>query len=394
MALLLAVIYLAYISLGLPDSIFGSAWPAMHPALGAQVSWAGAFTVLTSSCGALSSFASGQLIRRFGTYRVTIVSILLTVAGLLGMSLAGSFGTVCLMAIPLGLGAGCIDAALNSFVSLNFSARHINWLHCCWGIGATAGPALVSLVISRPEGWRAGYGLIGCIQLGIAFVVLASHPLWRAAIPHACTSSPGQKEGDNTCPPLRTPGVKTAVAVFFLYCGLEYLCGTWGATYYVQAKGLTENIAARLCATFYLGITLGRLSCGFLSYRLSSRRLVSFGLTVLALGPGCMLAPWQALNLAAYLLMGLGCAPLYPCLIHCTPQVFGQALAPAVIGLQMGFAVVGGMVCPALFGLLVRTSSVSILPLCALALSIPMALGIHVMLRPLDRTQNASLGPS
>lgn len=363
---LLIVIYLAYISLGLPDEIFGSAWPVMHTDLGVALSAAGLFTLVVGICCMLSSFFSGKIIARFGTAKVTLTSIFLTVIGLLSVSVVGSFPAACLAAIPLGLGSGCIDAALNSFVALHFASRHMNWLHCSWGIGAAAGPALVSLFIKQADGWRVGYRVIGCIQLGIAVIVLLSMPLWKRAAPKEYEGEEAETFSYRSLLSIR--GVKTAMLAFIMYCGMEYLCGVWGATYFVDAKGLEADVAARMVSTFYIGITVGRLISGFLSIKISNKKLVFSGCVLLAAGIAALLLPVRGINMAAYLLMGLGCAPMYPCLMHSTPQFFGEEKAPSVIGMQMASAGLGGMLLPPLFGLLAQWISVSLLPVYALCL--------------------------
>ena len=367
--LLLFVIYIAYISLGLPDSVFGSAWPVMHSDLGAAVSSAGVFTVITALCGTVSSFLSGRLIRALGTYKITVGSILLTVAGLFLVSGSPNFPITCLAALPLGLGAGCIDAALNSFVALNFASRHMNWLHGCWGIGATAGPALLSAVIGRPGGWRMGYRIIGFIQLGIAALVLVSLPLWKAAGEPAQEDGPKQRAPAGTAL-LRMRGVKAVLLAFFVYCGIEYLCGTWAASYCVHAKGMTASLGARASALFYLGITIGRLISGFLSIRATNRALIGSGSVLLGAGIALLVLPGltPGLALLAFLVMGLGCAPLYPCLMHSTPQLFGAHNAAAVIGMQNGCALLGGLCMPPLFGALAGETQMGVLPLWILLL--------------------------
>lgn len=365
---LLIVIYIAYISLGLPDEIFGSAWPVMHTALDVPLSAAGLFTLTIGVCCMLSSFLSGKIIFRFGTAKVTLVSIVLTVAGLFAVSFVGSFPAACFAAIPLGLGSGCIDAALNSFVALHFASRHMNWLHCSWGIGATTGPALMSLFIKQADGWRAGYRVIACIQLMIAVIVLVSMPLWKRVAPKEYASGKTEAKSFSYKTLLAVHGVKTAMLAFILYCGMEYLCGVWGATYFVSAKGLAADTAARMVSTFYFGITVGRLVSGFLTIKVSNKGLVFSGCVLLAAGIAAMLLPVTGVNMAAYTLMGLGCAPMYPCLMHSTPQFFGEEKAPSIIGMQMASAGLGGMLLPPLFGLLAQWSTVSLMPVYILCL--------------------------
>lgn len=372
---LLLVIYLVYISLGLPDEIFGSAWPVMHTALGVSLAAAGVFTVTVSICGVLSSFFSGRLIASFGTAKITVVSIFLTVIGLFSVSFSGSFWLSCLGAVPLGLGSGCIDAALNSFVALHFASRHMSWLHCSWGIGATAGPALMSYFMNQADGWRTGYRMIGSIQLGIAVITLLSLPLWKKAVPQEQENNKSRAVTPVSYKALiQIKGVKTALLLFFLYCAIEYLCGVWSASFFVGAKGFSADSAARMTASFYMGITAGRLISGFLSMKLSDKKLVYGGCILLAVGIAACIVPFRSVNMVSFLIMGLGCAPIYPCFMHSAPQFFGEKAAPGVIGMQMSAAGLGGMVFPPLFGLAAGLTSVSLLPMFILFLFIFLAM--------------------
>ena len=374
MTALLVVIYIAYISLGLPDAIFGSAWPALHLSIGAAVSWAGVYSTVLALCAVISSFFSGKVIARFGTAKVTCVSVFMTVVGLFGISFSSSFWVLCFAAVPLGLGSGCIDAALNSFVALHYAARHMNWLHCSWGIGATAGPAIISLFIAQPNGWCNGYQLIGFVQLVIAIIVLLSLPMWKKAVPEKAAQSAENPQLLSYKNMLSMRGVKAMVLVFFLYCGIEYLCGIWGATYFVEAKGLPAELAAQLAGTFYLGITVGRLAAGFLSIKISEKNIIFSGCALIACAIVCLLLPWQAAYLPALLLLGLGCAPLYPGLMHCVPDLFGKREASSIIGMLMASAVLGAMLIPPLFGALSVSLTTAIFPAMLVCVSAPVLL--------------------
>lgn len=370
---LLLVIYLIYISLGLPDEIFGSAWPIMHTVMGVPLAAAGAFTITVSIGNVLSSFFSGKLIHHFGTAKITVASIFLTVIGLFSVSFSENFLMSCVAAIPLGLGSGCIDAALNSFVALHFASQHMSWLHCSWGIGAAAGPLLMSIVINQPDGWRLGYRVIAAIQLVIAVIALCSLPLWKKAVPNQPDGADTEKSTSYKTL-IQMKGVKIALLLFFLYCGIEYLCGIWSASFFVGAREFTVDAAARMTATFYIGITVGRLISGFLSMKLSDKKLVYGGCLLLAIGIAACIIPLRPVNVLSLLIMGLGCAPIYPCFMHSTPLFFGRKAAPGVIGMQMSAAGLGGMLIPPLFGLIAGATSVSLLPICVLLLFIILVL--------------------
>ena len=365
-SLLLPVIYLAFISLGLPDSLLGSAWPSMYTELGASLSWAGIVSMIISVGTIVSSLASERLNRRLGTGGVTALSVLLTAAALLGFSLSGSFWQLCLWAVPYGLGAGSVDAALNNYVALHYESRHMSWLHCMWGIGAAAGPSLIGLALTRGQSWQGGYRIVSVLQIALTAVLLLSLPLWKRS------GQPGV-EADAGALPLRQvvriPGAWQIMTCFFCYSAVEQTAGLWASSYLTLCRGVPAGTAAGFASLFYLGITAGRAVCGFLTFRLSDARMIRLGQGVVAIGVVALAMPGPAwLALGGFALVGLGCAPIYPSIIHATPAHFGPARSQAMIGVQMASAYVGTCLMPPLFGLLASRLSAGLLPLYLLVL--------------------------
>ena len=370
--LLLAIIYMAFISLGLPDGLLGAAWPSMVPELGAPVSFAGVIFVIISVGTVVSSLLSQRLNLRFGPGRVTAVSVAMTAAALFGFASSRSVWQLCLWAVPYGLGAGSVDACLNNYVALHYASRHMSWLHCMWGIGASAGPYIMGAVLSAGRHWSAGYRCIGVIQLALTAVLLLSLPLWKR--------SGGDGEGEKA-KPLRLgaifaiPGAKPLLLAFFCYCALEQTMGLWAGSYLALYRGFTPEQAAGFAGLFYLGITLGRALNGFLTFRFSDSFLTRTGFAVVALGIAAVLLPLgETAALAGLALVGLGCAPVYPCIIHATPERFGAERSQAVIGILMAGAYLGNCLMPPLFGLIANHVSIGLLPPYLLALLAVMAL--------------------
>lgn len=367
---LLMMIYLSFISLGLPDSMLGSAWPAMNVSLNAPLWGAGLVQMLISFCTIISSLNSAKLIRRFGTGKLTAISVATTALALLGFSLAKNYAFLLLMAVPLGLGAGAVDAGLNNFVALHYEARHMSWLHCFWGVGATLGPVILSLFLGGKHGWRGGYGAVCAIQFCLVAVLAVTLPMWdryedRAALraEAAAAKQAGKKQST-----LNIPGVKGALATFFFYCAIEAAAGLWGASYLVEARGLSAEAAARGVSLYFLGITLGRFLSGFASMRMKSAALIRLGQLVSAGGAVLLMLPLPAgFGVAAMAVLGLGFAPVYPSMIHETPYRFGAERSQAVIGLQMACAYVGTTFVPALFGVLAARLGIGLLPAFLLA---------------------------
>ena len=362
MTTLLVLIYIAFISLGLPGSVLGSAWPVMQAELGAPLSLAGYISMVVSAGTVVSSLASNRLITRFGVGRVTAVSVLMTAAGLLGISLAPGAWMLFLCAIPLGLGAGSVDAALNNFVALHYAARHMSWLHCFWGIGATAGPMILSLQLSRGASWRGAYGLISGIQFALALALFLTLPVWRRAKAPAAESGEEQRYLTNR-EALRLPLVKTALVGFVFFCAVETTSGLWASTYLHQARGLSASEAAMGASMFYGAITLGRLITGFAASRISPARLIRIGQCVCLAGAAMVALPApSAVGMLGIAVIGLGTSPIYPNMLHETPRRFGARNSQAIVGLEMAFAYIGSTLIPPLFGSLASATTLKLYP--------------------------------
>ena len=366
--LLLPIIYLAFISLGLPDSLLGSAWPSLYPVLGVPVSSMGLLSMLTSLGTIVSSLQSDRLTRTFGTGRVTAFSTALTALALFGFSVSRSFWMLCLWAVPYGLGAGSIDAALNNYVALHYKSRHMSWLHCMWGVGTVISPMLMSHALSAGQGWSSGYRTVACLQTVIAAILFCSLPLWKGRAASADSPEPDAKAlrlGEV----FRIPGAKEVMACFFCYCALETTAGNWASSYLTLTKGVPAETAAAFAGLFYTGITVGRALCGFITFKLNDTQMIRLGQGVLAAGVAALLLPApHILSLAGLVLIGLGCAPIYPSIIHSTPDHFGADRSQAVIGIQMASAYVGNLVMPPLFGLIANRITPALFPVYLLVL--------------------------
>lgn len=371
--LLLPIIYLAFISLGLPDSLLGSAWPTMYPQLGVPFSYAGILSMIISLGTIVSSLNSDRLTRALGTGRVTALSVGMTAAALFGFSVSGRFWMLCLWAVPYGLGAGSVDAALNNYVALHYQSRHMSWLHCMWGVGTTIGPVVMGAALSGGLGWNSGYRYIALFQIALSAVLFCSLPLWHKR-PDAAP--------DGTAPKALTlpqvfalPGAKEVMLCFFCYCALETTAGLWASSYLTLVRQVPAQTAASFASLFYIGITVGRGVCGFLTLKLSDDQMIRLGFAVLGVGIAALLLPGaQVFALAGLVLVGLGCAPIYPSIIHATPAHFGAQNSQAVIGIQMSSAYVGNLAMPPLFGLLANNITPALFPFYLLAVLVLMAL--------------------
>lgn len=405
---LLPIIYLAFISLGLPDSAIGSAWPTMAPSLGAGISWVGVVTMIISAGTIVSSLMSVLVVERFGTGRVTVASVALTAAALVGFSQPQAFWQLCLWAVPYGLGAGAVDAALNAYVAVHYESQHMSWLHCMWGVGASGGPMIMAQCLERST-WSTGFLVLGGIQVGIALVLTLSLPLWRdrklprvsgrragreaaigaapeAALPRgeaahgagaralpgataaagagevpgaaAASGAGGTSDGTRGKLParrtraqlLRIPGVKAVLVSFFCYSAFDATCGNWAATFCTLARGIDAQTAASWAALFYMGITAGRAVSGFISLKVNDRNMIRLGQALIAVALVCVLMPGDSALFAGLVLLGCGCAPIYPSTIHATPARFGEELALELTGMQMAFAYIGSLAMSPLFG--------------------------------------------
>ena len=364
-SLLLAIIYIAFISLGLPDSLLGSAWPIMQGQLGVPLSYAGIITMIIAACTIVSSLFADRVIRKLGTGLVTAISVALTAAGLMGFSLSTEFWMLCLLAVPYGLGAGAIDAALNNYVALHFSSRHMSWLHAFWGVGVTISPYIMSFCLTRNLGWEMGYRSVSLIQIALTAVLFATLPLWKRA-------ATGNAQTEEVTPSvlsvpqaLRLKGALNVLIAFFCYCALESTAGLWATSYLVGYRGVDAETAARFAALFYLGITAGRILNGFVADKFGDRIMIRTGILVMAAGVILVALPLGTTLpcLVGLVIIGLGCAPVYPCIIHSTPVNFGKEHSQSLVGIQMASAYTGSTLMPPLFGLIAQYISIGLYPL-------------------------------
>ena len=366
--LLLAIIYLAFISLGLPDALLGSAWPTMSYDIGAQISWAGGISMVISAGTIASALLSDRMTKRFGAGKVTFVSVALTALALLGFSFAPNYIVLILLAIPYGLGAGGVDAALNNYVALHYESRHMSWLHCMWGIGASAGPYVMGFALSHGFGWSAGYQYIAIVQVILTVILFISLPLWNNRKAHELSKSIQiSKEYSKTlsfAEVLRIPGAKNILIMFFCYCAIEQTAGLWASSYMVLYGSVSHVVAAGWASLFYVGITAGRFISGFLTMRFNDETMIRLGQLVMILGILVLLLPLpnHIALVAGFVIIGLGCAPIYPCVIHSTPHYFGADKSQAIVGMQMASAYIGSMLMPAIFGFIGQNVSMSLLP--------------------------------
>lgn len=376
--LLLAVIYLSFISLGLPDSLLGSAWPAMYPEFNVPVSYAGIISMIISVGTILSSLQSDRLTRKLGTGKITAISVAMTAVSLFGFSITHSFWLLCLWAVPYGLGAGSVDASLNNYVALHYASRHMSWLHCMWGVGASVGPYIMGYALTGGQGWNMGYRYIAILQIALTVILIFSLPLWKkkASATEAVSAS---TDADTSGAPLslkqiiQIPGAKEVFIAFFCYCALEQTAGLWASSYLNLYHGINIETAASYASLFYLGITIGRVANGFLTIKFSDSTLIRMGQAIIFIGIAAMILPLgNNVALAGLILTGLGCAPIYPCIIHSTPAHFGADKSQALIGVQMASAYVGSCIMPPIFGLIANHISISFYPLYLLAILVLM----------------------
>ncbi|MBD5551225.1 MAG: MFS transporter [Lachnospiraceae bacterium] len=364
--LLLAIIYLAFISLGLPDSLLGSAWPVMYQEFSVPVSYAGAISMIISAGTIISSLQTDRLTKKLGTGKVTAFSVLLTAVSLFGFSISHSFFALCLWAVPYGLGAGCVDASLNNYVALHYASRHMSWLHCMWGLGASLGPYIMGYALSGGQSWNMGYRYIAMLQVILTAILLFSLPLWKkqSTIGENTEDARGvQNEPLSLAQIFRIPGAKEVIITFFCYCALEQTTGLWASSYLVLHWGIGSETAANFASMFYIGITGGRALSGFLTMKLNDEQMIRLGQAVIMLGIVLLFLPFgQGTALLGLIVVGVGCAPVYPSIIHSTPEHFGADKSQAMIGVQMAAAYVGSCLMPPVFGLIANHINVALYP--------------------------------
>ncbi len=386
----LIIIYLSFISLGLPDSLLGVAWPVMQLDIKAPFEAAGFVSMTVTAGTIISSLASGTVIRRLGTGKVTFISCLMTAASLFGFSFVPSLFWLILLAIPLGLGAGSVDSALNNYVATHYKAHHMSWLHCFWGVGATVGPIIMSQFIAKQNSWRSGYITVSVLQFTVAALLFFTLPLWNRSARDA-NNRPTDLNEDNedkdvkVVSPIATngklkilqiKGVKLALASFLFYCGTEATMGLWGSSFLVNVKELPAAVAAQWVSLYYAGITIGRLISGFVTMKISNTMLIRMGQIIALAGAAILLLPLPTIfSLMGFILIGLGCAPIFPCMLHETPARFGKENSQKIMGYQMAAAYTGSTLLPPFLGLIVSHSAMTLLPFFVLAYIAAMLLG-------------------
>ena len=377
-SLLLAIIYFAFISLGLPDALLGSAWPTMYGEFGVPVSYAGGISMIIAAGTIISSLQSDRLTRRFGTGKVTAISVALTATALFGFSASHSFWLLCLWAVPYGLGAGGVDASLNNYVALHYSSRHMSWLHCMWGVGASLGPYVLAYALSGGNRWNMGYNYIAFIQVALTAILLFSLPLWKNnGAGKEGTEQPTHGTALSLQQIFRIPGAKEILITFFCYSALEQTTALWASSYLVLHRGLSTETAAGFASLFFIGITVGRAISGFLTMRFTDSQMIRLGQGLILAGVLALLLPFgETMALLGLVLVGLGCAPIYPCIIHSTPELFGADRSQAIIGVQMAAAYVGTLMMPPLFGLIANYISVTLFPI-FLGIMLIIMIGMH-----------------
>ena len=355
---LLAIIYISFISLGLPDALLGGAWPTMQKEFDVPVSYAGIISMIICFGTIVSSLLSDRMTKRFGIGKVTAMSVALTAAALFGFSLSSSFPMLCIIAIPYGLGAGGVDASINNYAAIHYASRHMSWLHCMWGIGASTGPYLLAAAMTNGS-WNLGYRWVAILQIVLTAVLFLTLPLWK-------------EEKTNTKNSVKTkplsikeifaiPGAKEVMAAFFCYCALESTAGLWASSYLVMEHGVSKETAAGLATLFYTGITVGRGISGFVTYKLNDKNMIRLGQVIIAVGISLIILPLgEKTAMAGIVLVGFGCAPIYPCVIHSTPAHFGVDKSQAIVGVQMACAYIGSCFMPPLFGILANNVSAAL----------------------------------
>ena len=384
-SLLLAVIYLAFISLGLPDSLLGSVWPTIYQEFNVPVSYAGAIFMIISAGTIFSSLQSDRLTKLLGTGKVTAFSVLMTAVALWGFSISSSYWMLVLWAIPYGLGAGSVDASLNNYVALHYKSHHMSWLHCMGGVGASIGPYIMSFALLNGQTWNMGYRYISLIQVVLTIIIMLSLPLWKKR--PVIDDVDGVQESENKKDKALTlkeivniPGAKQVMLMFFCYCALEQTTGLWASSYLVLQHGFDLEIAASYASLFFIGITVGRAVSGFITMKLNDKQMIYLGQVIILIGIILMCLPFgHQVALVGLVTIGLGCAPIYPCIIHSTPTYFGADKSQAVIGVQMASAYVGNLLMPPLFGIIANHISVRLFPVYLLLILIVMVV-MHIKL--------------
>ncbi|MBE6847764.1 MAG: MFS transporter [Ruminococcus sp.] len=385
----LVMIYVAFIGLGLPDPLLGAAWPVMHNDLQVPLSYMGILSMVITMGTVISSLFTGALARRMGTGLLTAISVAMTAVGLLGFGVSRSFLALCMWAIPYGLGAGAVDAALNHYVAVHYAARHMSWLHCFWGVGTVASPYIMGAVLTDGAGWQKGYLTVAVVQAIIAGLLFVSIPKWVK--PRADEEEKQSGKGFAVKELLRTPVVPLLLMIFFCYCAMEATAGLWASSYLCEYKGVNEQQAASYAALFYMGITLGRLLGGFITDKAGDRRLIVAGMSIFSAAIVMMAADRSGygMTLAGLFLTGLGCAPIYPSMLHMTPAFVGKEKSLYLVGIQMASAYLGINFMPTLFGVLHDHVWNGLFPFYLLIFAVLMIVAFRMLCRRARKEESA-----
>jgi len=373
--LLLAIIYLAFIGLGASDALFGSLWPTIQTEMVVPISYAGIVSMLAAGGTIASSLMSARLVKRFGAGKVVVFSVFISAAVLLSISFAGSFWIICLLALPLGLAGGSVDATINNHVALHYTSRHMSWLHCFWGLGAVISPIIMGYALTAGASWNSGYRIIFGLQITIMIILLLSQPFWKKQ--DAIVEEEQKQTSIIKLPQLiRIPGVKYLLLTFFAYCAVEVTAGLWASTFLVQQRGIATETAAGYAALFFIGVTVGRFISGFIANKISTKNMVRFGIAIIFVGILAVMLPISAnwLALGGLIVIGLGCAPIFPALVHSTPIYFGKAHSQSIIGAQIASAYTGSTLMPPLFGFIAAQVGIGLYPFYLLAMAFLMLL--------------------
>jgi fucose permease len=392
----LVIIYLAFISLGLPDSLLGVSWSLMQSEFAAPLETAGLLFMTIAGGTIISSFVSGAVLNRFGTGIVTFVSVLMTAFALLGFHFAPSLFWLFICAIPLGLGAGAVDTGINNYVASHYKAHHMSWLHCFWGVGATMGPMIMAQYISGHQSWRSGYLAIAGLQFVLVVILFFTLPLWNKVAGNNTSNPTNEQENANSAvtekqKPLQIRGVKLALISFLFYCGAEATMGLWGSSFLINVKELSVDTAAKWVSLYYAGITIGRLITGFITLKVNNRTLIRMGQIIALVGAALLFLPLpSAFSLVGFIMVGLGLSPIFPCMLHETPTRFGQEHSQTIMGYQMGFAYTGSTFLPPLLGFIAAHSTIGIFPFVITGFIAIMLLGSEKLNTSLKRKETNS----
>lgn len=390
-SLLLVIIYIAFISLGLPDSLLGSAWPVMYGELNVPMSYAGMVTMIIAGGTVVSSLLSDRLTRRWGAGIVTSVSVMMTAMAMFGFSFSNSFIILCVWAIPYGLGAGAVDAALNNYVALHYASRHMSWLHCFWGVGAAISPYIMSYALTGGHGWKSGYYFVGIIQILLTLILFVTLPLWKKN-ERIVRKQDTANNSLTILEAIQIKGVKFILVTFFGYCALESTTGLWASSYLVEFRGIDTETAAKFASLFFLGITFGRFLSGFVSEKIGDKLLIRYGISLIIIGIIMIGLPMEGngISLAGLLLVGFGCAPVYPSIIHSTPANFGENNSQAIIGIQMASAYIGSTFVPPIFGFIADKINIGLYPIYLLLLAVLMLVMSEKLNKLLNKPSKSS----